>query len=325
MTAQPTSTRFSQEDAIFRTYLEDLPGPLLDALVKRKLTDPGLLPLGSTTLSSGPTRSTDIGIVDGRLLARDATALEPTSSQALPAPAPPVPQPYTDTFPHAPGQMNRRKKSKRPTQTADATGVSCVDIPIGSTVTESSCGQNRKDVGKPVSSEQDASMQTDTVEGTEKLSLTDASGDSIETCSVGVNIEMEGELLDASVSRDGEQRGRPGSKKPKIQSNSGKQASFLKCVVSSFPLYLLGCSFVVALRLRYVPPVRWLLSLFSVPVCVWSLVRVATCGDPWCFPDALACVDGHSPPLRAERVLEYVNFKEVDPVSKLIQGSRDQG
>ena len=43
MTAQPTSTRFSQEDALFRTYLEDLPGPLLDALVKRKLTDPGLL------------------------------------------------------------------------------------------------------------------------------------------------------------------------------------------------------------------------------------------------------------------------------------------
>ena len=84
MTAQPTSTRFSQEDALFRTYLEDLPGPLLDALVKRKLTDPGLLrayprsspeklgilALGSTTLSSGPTWSTNIGIVDGHLHAR---------------------------------------------------------------------------------------------------------------------------------------------------------------------------------------------------------------------------------------------------------------
>ena len=165
--------------------------------------------------------------------------------------------------------MTLRKKGKRPTQTADATGVACVDIPIGSTVTESSCGQNRKDVGKTVSSDQDASRQTDTLEGTETLSLTDAPiipgfmkgedlisddpgscglsskllescgaaissaetptiqadriSDSIETCSVGVNIKVEGELLDAGVSRDGEQRVRPGSKKSKIQSNPGKR------------------------------------------------------------------------------------------------------
>ena len=75
-------------------------------------------------------------------------------------------------------------------------------------------------------------------------------------------------------------------------------------VVSSFPLDLLGCSFVVVLRLRYAPPGRWQLFLFSVAeylslVYVWSLVRVATCSALWSFLDALACVDGRTLPVRA--------------------------
>ena len=53
-------------------------------------------------------------------------------------------------------------------------------------------------------------------------------------------------------------------------------------VVSSFPLNILGCSFVGVLRLRYVPPDRWQLSFSSVPEYVTRGNVVLLCtSSPW--------------------------------------------
>ena len=73
----------------------------------------------------------------------------------------------------------------------------------------------------------------------------------------------------------GRERGKGKERKGKERKGKEKETSG----VSNFPLYLLGCSFVVVLRLRYVPPDRWLLPFSSVPECLFP----GTCGDLFVF------------------------------------------